>query len=119
MARSKHFMPEDFYLSPTDCHLAKLMVQCSQEVFDANPNSTWRRTFIRNVSPLVLRVANWVLESIPSEDRPMTGEEIAILVAKWLPANIAILFLVSEKFQIRYFGSLILIFGFSWLGPAP
>lgn len=100
MARSKRFMPEDFYLSPTDCHLAKLMVQCSQEVFDANPNSTWRRTFVRDVSPLLLRVANWALRSIPNEDRPMTGEEIAIMVAKWLPASIAILFLVSEKFLI-------------------
>lgn len=99
MARSSHFMPEDFYLSPTDCHLAKLMVQCSQEVYDANPNSTWRRTFVRDVSPLLLRVANWALKSIPNEDRPMTGEEIAIVVAKWLPANIALLLLVSEKFS--------------------
>lgn len=97
MGRSKLFMPEDFYLSPTDCHLAKLMVQCSQEVFDANPNSTWRRTFVRDVSPWLLRVANWVLRSIPNEDRPMTTEEISTVAAKWLPANIAILFLVSEN----------------------
>ena len=95
MGRSKYFMPGDYYLSPTDCHLAKLVVQCSQEVYDANPNSTWRRTFVRDASPLLLRVANWVLESIPNENRPMTQEETTIVVAKWIPANMAILFLVS------------------------
>lgn len=96
MGRSKHFIPEDYYLSPTDCHLAKLMVQCSQDVYDAEPNSTWRRTFVRDASPLLLRVANWVLERIPNEDRPMTQEETAIVAARWIPANIAILFLVSR-----------------------
>lgn len=95
MARSKFFMLEDYYLSPSDCHLAKLMVQSSQEVYEANPNSTWRRTFVRDASPLLLRVANWVLESIPNDDRPMTGEEIMKVVAKWIPSNIALLFLVS------------------------
>lgn len=95
MTRSKYFMPEDYYLSPTDHHLAKLMVQCSQEVFDANPNSTWRRTFVRDASPLLLRVANWALRSIPNEDRPMTGEEIAIVGAKWIPASVSLLILVS------------------------
>lgn len=96
MGRATHFMPEDYYLSPTDFHLAKLMVQCSQEVYDANPNSTWRRTFVRDVSPLLLRVANWALESIPTEERPMTGEEYVRVGAKWIPANIALLILVSR-----------------------
>lgn len=95
MGRSKYFMPGDYYLSPTDFHLAKLMVQCSQEVYDANPNCTWRRTFVRDASPLLLRVANWVLESIPNEERPMTQEEATTVAAKWIPAIIAILFLVS------------------------
>lgn len=49
----------------------------------------------------------------------MTGEESAIMVAKWLPVNIAVLVLVSEKFRILYFGSLIFDLGFSYLGPAP
>lgn len=95
MGREKQVMPEDYYLSPTDYHLAKLMVQCSQEVYEANPNSTWRRTFIRDRSPLLLRVANWALESVPNEDRPMTGEETAIVGAKWIPACVALLVLVS------------------------
>lgn len=96
MGRSEDFMPEDFYLNPTNRDLAKLIVQCSQKVYDAKPNSTWRRTFVRNATPWVLRVADWVFESIPNEDRPMTGKEIAEVFAKWLPANIALLLLVSK-----------------------
>lgn len=95
MGRAKYFSPEDYYLSPYDCHLAKLVVQSAQEVYDAKPNGTWRRTFIRNMSPLMLRVANWVLETVPAEDRPMTGEEIFALVVKWIPASVALLVLVS------------------------
>ncbi len=94
MGRRKDFELEDFYLSPFDCHLAKLVVQCSQDVYDAKSNSTWRRTFVRNMSPVILRVARWVLETVPKEDRPMTGEEIMTLGAKWLPACALLLLLV-------------------------
>lgn len=95
MARAKYFSPEDYYLSPFDCHLAKLVVQSAQEVYDAKPNSTWRRTFIRNMSPYILRVANWVLETVPIEDRSMTAEEMLVLIAKWIPASALLLILVG------------------------
>lgn len=95
MSRRKEFISEDYYLSPFDCHLAKLVVQSAQEVYDARPNSTWRRTFIRNMSPYMLRVANWVLDTVPSDDRSMTAEEIFILVAKWVPASAMLLILVG------------------------
>lgn len=93
MGRSKDFMPGDYYLSPTGFHLAKLMVQCSQEVYVAKPDCTWKRTCVRNTSPLLLRITNWVLKSDPDEERRMTKYTVA---AKWIPANIAILFLVSD-----------------------
>lgn len=96
LRRAKDFSPEDYYLSPFDTHMAKLVVQCAQEVYDAQPNSTWRRTFIRNMSPFMLRVANWVLDTVPLEDRSMTAEEIFVLVAKWIPASAALLILVSR-----------------------
>ena len=95
MARPRHFSPEDYYLSPFDGHLAKLVVQSAQEVYDAKPNSTWRRTFVRNMSPFMLRVANWVLETVPLEDRSMTPEEILVLIAKWIPASALLLIIVS------------------------
>ncbi|MCJ1470844.1 hypothetical protein MMC07_009491 [Pseudocyphellaria aurata] len=95
MSRRKHFVAEDYYLSPFDCHLAKLVVQSAQEVYDAKPNSTWRRTFIRNMSPYMLRVANWVLDTVPHDDREMTAEEIFLLVVKWVPASAMLLILMT------------------------
>lgn len=95
MQRAKDFPSEDYYLSPYDGHLAKLFVQTTQEIYDASPNSTWRRTYIRNQSPLILQVANWVLYSLPADGREAEGQDIAMMGLKWIPACVAILFLVS------------------------
>ena len=95
MQRPTELPFNDYYLSPWDGHLAKLYVQSTQAIYDADPNSTWRRTHIRNQSPLMLQVANWVLHSIP-KDREATGEELAIMGLKWIPACAALLFLVSS-----------------------
>ncbi len=94
MQRAKDYPSDEYYLSPWDGHLAKLFVQSTQAIYDANPNSTWRRTFIRNRSPLILRVANWVLHTLPTDDQEINGEDLALMGLKWLPACVAILFLV-------------------------
>lgn len=96
MQRAKEFSYEDYYLSPYDGHLAKLFVQSTQAIYDANPNSTWRRTYIRNQSPLILQIANWVLHTLPTDDEEVKGEDLAIMCLKWLPACAAILLLVSS-----------------------
>ena len=95
MQRAKDFPSDDYYLSPYDGHLAKLFVQSTQAIYDANPNSTWRRTFIRNQSPWILRVANWVLHTIPIDDQEVKGEDVAMVCLKWIPACAAILLFVS------------------------
>lgn len=94
MQRAKNFPSNDYYLSPIDGHLAKLFVQSTQAIYDANQNSTWRRTFIRNRSPLMLRVANWVLHTLPTDDGEVKGEDIALMALKWIPSCAAILLLV-------------------------
>ena len=100
MQRPTNFSTNDYYLSPFDGHLAKLYVQSTQAIYDANPNSTWRRTHIRNQSPLMLQVANWVLHSVPN-DRKATGKDLALRGLKWIPSCIALLFLVSSSFLRR------------------
>lgn len=95
MQRAKNFSSDDYYLSPYDGHLAKLFVQSTQVIYDANPNSSWRRTFIRNQSPLILRLANWVLHSLPVDDRDVKGEDLVMMGLKWIPSCVAILLLVS------------------------
>jgi len=95
MQRAHDFPSYDYYLSPTDGHLAKLHVQCTQAIYDSEPNATWRRTFIRSQSPYLLRAANWVLYSLPTDDRDVTGSDLLMMATKWIPSCVLILFLVS------------------------
>jgi hypothetical protein len=77
----------DQYLSPWDGHLAKLVVESVDDVYDAEPNCSWIRTFVRNVSPLMLRMAQWPFSSIP-KDRVGVGIEVwAVAIGKWLVAT--------------------------------
>lgn len=39
--------------------ISKLVVQAVDDIYDNNTGSTYRRTFIRNIAPLYLRLANW------------------------------------------------------------
>ena len=87
---------DDRYISPWDTHVSKLVVQCSQDVYDAMPEGTWRRTFVRNNCPLLVRIACWATNSLP-EDRQATGEDWGIAIAKWIPASIALIIIVSFK----------------------
>ena len=97
LSRAKTYDGEDYYLSPFDGHLAKLFVQCSQEIYDNDQSGSaqWRRTFIRNMSPLMLRVSNFVLNSVPENDRDMTGSEIAHVWLWWVPCCCLLFILVS------------------------
>lgn len=95
MQRHTHgFEDTDYYLSPYDGHLAKLVVQAAQELYDSEANFTWRRTFIRNASPVPLRITNWAIGSI-KEDEEMTGRDWALAAGKWLPAVAALGLLVN------------------------
>lgn len=102
LSRAKAYDNEDFYLSPFDGHLAKLFVQCSQEIYsnDQSGSATWRRTFIRNMSPFMLRVSNFVLNSVPEDDREMTGSEIAHIWLWWVPCCCLLFVLVSRPFSV-------------------
>jgi hypothetical protein len=50
---------DDRYISSFDGKISKLVVQAVDDIYDNTANSTWRRTFIRNVAPLYIRLANW------------------------------------------------------------
>lgn len=55
---------DDRYISSTDGKVKKLVVQAVDDIYDNDTNSTWRRTFIRNMAPLYLRLANWPLSHV-------------------------------------------------------
>ena len=47
------------YISSWDGKVSKLVVQTVDQIYDEKLTSTYRRTFIRNIAPLYLRLANW------------------------------------------------------------
>ncbi|KAK5659972.1 hypothetical protein OQA88_13437 [Cercophora sp. LCS_1] len=67
-------------------YLRNLIVQCTDDIFQGPANSTWRRTYIRNVSPLKSRIATWVLDF--SND-PESWEDWVIMLLRTVPAAIA------------------------------
>jgi hypothetical protein len=88
---------DDRYISSWDGKVSKLVVQAVDDIFENNTGSTYRRTFIRNVAPVYMRLANWPFKhidfarlngKIPSEDYPM-------LCLKWFIASCIITIFAS------------------------
>ncbi|KAK4193995.1 hypothetical protein QBC40DRAFT_48483 [Triangularia verruculosa] len=92
--------PFECYLDPFTGKIEKLYVQAPASICQlgvVNPNSTWKRTPIRNVSPFLLRVGNLPFRFIPAERRShrskFTVEDWFIVIGMWIPSVAA--FLVS------------------------
>lgn len=99
MGRVKHNTEDDRYLSPIDGRLAKLVVQCTDELYNGVQNSTWRRTFIRNHGSILLRIANWPTKSVSSSNpKTWNGEEWAMVVVRWIPSVLGLFVLVRLLF---------------------
>lgn len=104
---------EDRYLDPIDGRLRRLFAQTVDEVYDMPNDTSWRRTYISNISPRLLRVAYWPYSRMPdassvhSTKHSIQGElknrvetwdwkQWAQVAGCWLPACIGLLFIVSE-----------------------
>jgi hypothetical protein len=85
---------EDRYLSPWDGHLAKLVVQVVDDVYDVSAKSTWRRTFIRNVGSPIIRIANWAIDAVPVDNKTSSTEDWLVVGFKWVAACMALMILV-------------------------
>ena len=81
--------PDDRYLSPFDGRPRKLMVQATDEIYEGLNTSTYRRTFIRDVSPWMLRIALWAAgdENVLKYGWPMT-------MLRCIPAALALTVMV-------------------------
>jgi hypothetical protein len=80
----------DRYNSLYDGSLVPLMVQSTNDVYRDGGTHGWKRTFIRNVSPVQLRIANWPYQTIPPERDQWSSSETAIFYVRWVPACIAL-----------------------------
>jgi hypothetical protein len=102
---------DDRYLNPLDGRVQKLVVQSTKATYNQTNSTTWRRTYMRNVSPYIVRLAYWPVSSLPSsqESSAITDErkshEITALASwkkeqwmhvgqRWLPTCIGLLIMV-------------------------
>ncbi|KAF4624294.1 hypothetical protein G7Y89_g13878 [Cudoniella acicularis] len=81
---------EDRYLSPYDGHLAKLIVQVTQEIYESAPNSTYRRTFVRNISPAYVHAANFPFSAASTDIEHWDENDWGMVVIKWIPACVVL-----------------------------
>ena len=98
VGRVKEGPMEDRYLHHDDGKLRKLIVACSDELFEGADNTTWRRTYVRMVSPLRVRIATWVIDS--SYD-PKSWNDWWIMLLRAFPAAFATSLFVSRKLHSR------------------
>jgi len=93
---------DDRYLSPYDGKIKRLVVQATDDIYDNTENGTWRRTFIRNISPFYLRLANWPLNHVDyTRNGGPTSEDWPMICVKWFIASVAITFVVSVTSRTR------------------
>ncbi|KAK7431149.1 hypothetical protein QQZ08_002189 [Neonectria magnoliae] len=76
----------DRYLHHNDGYLRNLYVACTDEIYTGPGTSTWRRTYVRKVAPLKVRIATWVIDF--SYD-PESWEDWGIMILRAMPAALA------------------------------
>jgi hypothetical protein len=76
---------DDRYIDPVDGRVKELVVQCTDRVYLGPRNSTYKRTFIRNVAPITLRVANWPMGHLDDESKRKASKHRVrfLVVVKW------------------------------------
>ncbi|OAL01785.1 hypothetical protein IQ06DRAFT_346405 [Phaeosphaeriaceae sp. SRC1lsM3a] len=88
---------DDRYLSAWDGRVSKLVVQAVDDIYDNNVTSTYRRTFIRNISPLYMRLANWPFNHIDyAKNGGPTSEDYPMLCLKWFVTSCIITLVISS-----------------------
>ena len=109
--REHEGIEDDRYLDPVDGKVQKLVVRSTKAIYNQRNNTTWRRTYIRNVSPYIIRLAYWPVSSVPSSqessafgDERKSHEVIALpswkkkqwmhVGLRWLPTCIGLLIMV-------------------------
>lgn len=118
--RSHEAYEDDKFLDPVDGRVRWLFVQTIGEIYDTNNDTTWRRTYVENVSPWLLRLAWWsragfiaakedsslkddrsaersntIWNKFKSKFTTLSPEDWAQLGIRWLPSCIGLTILVS------------------------
>jgi hypothetical protein len=69
-----------------------MYVACVDAIYEGPGTSTWKRTYVRKVAPMKVRIATWIIDF--SYD-PKSWEDWGIMVLRTFPAAIAMALVVS------------------------
>jgi hypothetical protein len=72
------------------------VVQAVDDIYENNNTTTYRRTFIRNIAPMYLRLANWPFSHVDvnKNDGIPTNQDMPMLCLKWFLTSIVIIIVV-------------------------
>ncbi len=91
-----YYHEENSYIDTADGRLRPLFVQATDIILSHPPASTWRRRPIRNVSPRLVRLANWTLDQVAyTQGWGFLGW--AVLGAKWTLSCLALMVMVRQS----------------------
>jgi hypothetical protein len=76
---------DDRFLDPIDGAVKELVVQCVDRIYKGPRNSTYKRTFIRNVSPVTLRIASWPMSHLQNKPKGKSHDWRAklLIATRW------------------------------------
>ncbi|KAF2687741.1 hypothetical protein K458DRAFT_169482 [Lentithecium fluviatile CBS 122367] len=99
MLRFREGVLDDRYISPYNGRTEELVVQTVDTIYNnSSSEGTWNRTFIRDISPWHLRLANWPESHIPYIERTegqVTFWQNAFKAVKYVPAAIALVAVIA------------------------
>ncbi|SMR47585.1 unnamed protein product [Zymoseptoria tritici ST99CH_3D1] len=90
LGREWEGVPDDRYLSPWDGKVKPLVVQATDDLYNDANSSTYSRTFVRNVSPWMLRIATWPSSHLDYIHGQTYSGDYWTAFAKWIPSTIAL-----------------------------
>jgi hypothetical protein len=82
----------DCYLDYNDGYLLNMCVAATDNIFEGPGTSTWKRTYVRKVAPMKVRIATWVIDFAYD---PQSWKDWGIMLLRALPAAIAMALVVS------------------------
>lgn len=89
---------DDRYISSWDGKISKLVVQAVDDIYENNIGSTYRRTFIRNVAPIYMRLANWPFDHVDlaKNNGKAANADLPMICLKWFVACCVITVCISS-----------------------
>jgi hypothetical protein len=92
---------ENRRLDPTDGQLGILVVQATSDVYNERNRATWRRTYVENISPYIVRLAYWPTAGIERDFDDWKTEDWLHAGLRWLPSSFGLLIAVCLESSVR------------------